>query len=150
MKIGIRHGWLAGLCILCIAAVQAQEPHGIVAGLDYYVPQPITMPEMIPFVQWNQSVKPPNWEKMLNEKVGRERAWEQSVLLSSWNGSPGQQVKVQSKAMEWNFRIGNSNASWSISADRLDARTLHFPVPRHMAPNRPTGSRVAPNGQIKR
>ena len=150
--------WLTGLFVACIVAMQAQEPlmnrgsSREISGSEMYVPQEITLPEIIPFADWNPAscVKPINWERLLNEKVSKERAWEQSVLLSGWTSSP-KRITVQSDAAVWNFRIGNHNASWSISnGSHLDARTLRFPVPRHMAPNRPSGSRVAPNGQIKR
>lgn len=153
-----RLGWFAaGLLLGGIASVQAQEPTaGFTVpdggGWESFVPPAITMPEAIPFSQWNASprIKPANWEQLLNEKVARERAWEQSVLLSGRSGNP-KQLEVNSRAAVWNFRIGNSQASWSISASsHLDARTLMFPAPRNMHPNRPTGSRVTPNGQIKR
>ena len=142
--------WLVGLFVTCIATVQAQVPYG--EGLPYPAPRPLTMPEAVPFAEWNPAsrIKPVNWERLLNEKVSKERAWEQSVLLSGWTDSP-KRLTVQNDAAVWNFRLGNHNASWSISTgSHLDARTLRFPTPRRMSPNRPSGSRVAPSGQIKR
>lgn len=147
---------LTGIFGCCLAGVQAQEPAVSAAkGWEIpgggYIPQGITLPDAIPFAQWNRNtkIKPINWEQLLNEKVARERAWEQSVLISGQN-SGAKQVAVRGNTATWNFRLGNGNASWSISTDHLDARRLMFPVPHGMAPNRPTGSRVAPNGQIKR
>lgn len=142
--------WLTGLLVGSIATIWAQEPYGV--GWQPYVPHPITMPEAIPFARWNPAaskIKPMNWEQLLNEKVSKERAWEQSVLISGIS-SGTKRLEVQNQAVGGKFRIGNGTASWSISADHLDARMLHFPMPRNMMPNRPTGSRVAPNGQIKR
>ena len=148
---------LTGILGCCIGGVQAQEP-GFAPGAareipgNAYIPQGITLPEPIPFAQWNRTsrTKPHNWEQLLNEQVARERAWEQSVLLSGLTGE-SKRLEVSGRAAVWNFRIGNSTASWSISTgSHLDARTLSFPMPRNMTPNRPTGRRVSPNGQIKR
>lgn len=150
MKRWIYRGWLTVSAVACMAAARAQEPFG--GSLEPNVPTTIAMPEAIPFTQWNRPtrIKPMNWEKLLNERVGRERAWEQSLLISgAMNGA--KRFEVHGNRATWNFRIGNSPASWSISAgSHLDARTLMFPIPRRMTPNRPTGSRVAPDGQIKR
>lgn len=150
MKSWVIRCWLTGLLVGSIATIWAQEPYGV--GWQPYVPHPITMPEAIPFARWNPAaskIKPMNWEQLLNEKVSKERAWEQSVLISGIS-SGTKRLEVQNQAVSGKFRIGNGTASWSISADHLDARMLHFPMPRNMTPNRPTGSRVAPNGQIKR
>lgn len=160
--------WLAAFFVCGITALQAQEP-AIAPGPgreipipDAYIPQEIAMPEMIPFTRWNLpgKNKPPRWEQLLNEKVARERAWEQSVLLNGWADPTTKRITVQgNNAVLGQFRIGNHPAAWSISAGaHLDARTLHFPLPRHMTPGKqpagsrvaPPGSRVAPNGQIKR
>ena len=151
MRWRIRWG-VTGLFVVCIATMRAQVPVGETAVPYHPAPQPFTLPEAIPFAAWNpaSSIQPIHWERLLNEKVGKERAWEQSVLLSGRTGSP-KRLTVQSDAAIWNFRIGNHNASWGISTgSHLDARTLRFPVPRRMTPNRPSGSRVVPNGQIKR
>ncbi len=112
-------------------------------------PQPIIDLKRVSYSQLLEKTNPHDRERRMIKEALARRAQEQSLIVR-------QPVlcrqEVGAAIGQWQFQAGNTLNNRSPFPDaRLDARTLHFPLPRNMTPgNRITGSRVSPSGQIKR
>ena len=148
--------WMILGALLCsIATLQAQEPVAIGQNRELPIapaveaPQPIIELKRLSYRQLLEKTNPHDRERRMIKEALARRAQEQSIIVQQ----PALCRQEVGTSIElWRFRIGNTPSNRSVFPDAgLDARTLHFPLPRNMTPgNRITGSRVAPNGQIKR
>ncbi len=149
--------WMILGALLCsIATLQAQEPVATGQNRELPIapaieaPQPIIELKMLSYRQLLEKTNPHDRERRMIKEALARRAQEQSVIARQ--PIVQRQEDVEASIGQWRFRAGNTLHNRSVFPDAgLDARTLHFPLPRNMTPgNRITGSRVAPNGQIKR
>ncbi len=148
--------WMILGALLCsIATLQAQEPVATGQNRETPIapaveaPQPIIELKRLSYRQLLEKTNPHDRERRMIKEALARRAQEQSVIVQRpvvW------QQAVNASIGQWQFQADNTLNNRSPFPDAgLDARTLHFPLPRNMTPgNRITGSRVAPNGQIKR
>ncbi len=148
--------WTIIGAMLCgIVTLQAQEPVATWQNREPPIapaveaPQPIIELKKLSYRQLLEKTNPHDRERRMIEEALTRRAQEQSVIVRRpvvW------QQAINASIGQWQFQAGNTlNNRSSFPDARLDARTLHFPLPRNMTPgNRITGSRVSPSGQIKR
>lgn len=137
---------IIGVILLCgIAMSHAQEPNAPEANRW----QINLSPEPIPYMQGHKQVDPFYRKRCMAKEALAQRAQEQSVLLRR---PEFRKQEVETSIKLWRFEVSNTQDNRSLFPDaRLDARTLRFPLPRHMTPgNRIVGSRVDARGQIKR
>lgn len=137
---------IIGVILLCdIAMSHAQELNAPEAnGWQINL-----SPEPIPYMQGHEQVDPFYRKHCMAKEALTQRAQEQSVLLRR---PEFRKQEVETSIKLWRFEVSNTQDNRSPFPDaRLDARTLRFPLPRHMTPgNRIVGSRVDSRGQIKR
>ncbi len=153
---GKRFRWtIIGAMLCSIATSQAQEPVATWQNREPPIapaveaPQPIIELKKLSYRQLLEKTNPHDRERRMIKEALARRAQEQSVIVRQpvlCRQEIGASIEL------WRFRIGNTPSNRSVFPDAgLDARTLHFPLPRNMTPgNRITGSRVSPSGQIKR
>lgn len=137
---------IIGVILLCgIPPSHAQEPIAPEAN-EWQIK---LFPEPIPYMQRREQVDPVYRKRCMVKEALSQRAQEQSVLLRRLDF---RKQEVETSIKLWQFEVNNTQDYHSPFPDaRLDARTLRFPLPRHMTPgNRITGSRVNTRGQIKR
>lgn len=153
---GKRFRWTIIGTMLCgTVTLQAQEP--VAAWKDreppiaptIEAPHPITELKRLSYSQLLEKTNPHDRERRMIKEALARRAQEQSVIVRQ---PVVRQQAINASIGQWQFQASNTPSNRSPFPDaRLDARTLHFPLPRNMTPgNRITGSRVSPNGQIKR
>ncbi len=154
--IGKRFRWTIIGAMLCgIVTLQAQEPVAAWQNRELPIapaveaPQPIIELKRLSYRQLLEKTNPHDRERRMIKEALARRAQEQSEIVRRpviW------QQTIDASIGQWQFQAGNTLNNRSPFPDaRLDARTLHFPLPRNMTPgNRITGSRVSPSGQIKR
>jgi len=146
---------ILGALLCSIATLQAQESvatrpvkePSIAPAVE--APQPITELKKLSYRQLLEKTNSYDRERRTIKEALARRAQEQSIIVRQpvlCRQEVGTFIEL------WRFRVGNTPSNRSIFPDaELDARTLHFPLPRNMKPgNRITGSRVSSNGQIKR
>jgi len=150
-----RRWMILGTMLCSIATLQAQEPVATRQAKEPPIapvieaPQPITELKILSYSELLEKTNPYDRERRMIKEALARRAQEQSVIVRRpvvW------QQTINASIGQWQFQAGNTLNNRSPFPDaRLDARTLHFPLPRNLMPgNRITGSRVSPNGQIKR
>ncbi len=154
--IGKRFRWTIIGAMLCgIVTLQAQEPVAAWQNRELPIapaietPQPIIELKRLSYRQLLEKTNPHDRERRMIKEALAQRAQEQSEIVRRpvvW------QQAINASIGQWQFQAGNTlNNRSSFPDARLDARTLHFPLPRNMTPgNRITRSRISPSGQIKR
>ncbi len=148
--------WIILGALLCsIATLQAQEPVAIGQNREPPIapaveaPQPITELKKLSYSELLEKTNPHDRERRMIKEALARRAQKQSEIVRQ---PILQRQDVEAFIGQWRFKASNTLNDRSPFPDAgLDARTLHFPLPRNMTPgNRIIGSRVSPSGQIKR
>ena len=153
---GRRFRWTIIGAMLCgIVTLQAQEPVATWQNREQPIAPAVEVPQLIielkelSYRELLEKTNPHDRERRMIKEALARRAQEQSVIVRR---PVVRQQAINASIGQWRFQSSNTLDNRSPFPDVwLDARILHFPLPRNMTPgNRIKGSRVSPSGQIKR